>query len=344
MNSVFQISNLDEIYQNFVRYKKNKQFCDVTLKVGDREISAHRIVLAASIPYFDAMFNGSFRENHESSIEIQGVDPDVLENLIDLSYGATINVTRENVEDLLFGADYFQMTHVALKMKEFMKTNLTTENVVTTKKTGEQLNCNLLVTAALEFIDDNFPAFYRTNDFLNLERDEVISIVRRPELRTCEETIYEAVMNWIKFSVFDRVDFLPEILSHVRMCLLRPEYLIDVVQNEILIKTSSECKDLLGEALNYQLLIGKRDIPRTIRSTPRNASSSMICVVGGKGRGMGYNNVVQIYDTMKNQWTIQENCNKVIASAATVVFEGKMYIFGGTSCDNLRKFFLTQSF
>lgn len=320
---------LDEEFPNFMSYKDNLNFCDVVLKVGDREISAHRIVLAATIPYFEAMFNGNFREKHETSIEIRGINADVLENLISLSYGAAITVTDENVENLILGADYLQMNQAVCKLKNFMQKRLTLQNVMKTKEIGDLLNCDVLVSAALEFIDDNFPALTETRDFLDLDSQEVISIIKRSELRVTEESVYEAVINWVKHSVFDRVDFLPELLSNVRMCLLRPEYLYDVVRNEILIKTSTECKEMLDAATNYHMLNGKRDFPATIANRPRNAKAGLIYVLGGVGGVREYYGHLQIYDPETDQWTIQNNAIESVNSAASAVLDGKLFMFGG---------------
>ena len=36
--------------------RSKAQLCDVTMKIGDRQIVAHKAVLAATVPYFYAMF------------------------------------------------------------------------------------------------------------------------------------------------------------------------------------------------------------------------------------------------------------------------------------------------
>lgn len=44
-------------------------------QVGDHKFSAHRIVLAASIPYFHAMFTNDMMECKQEEIVMQGMDP-----------------------------------------------------------------------------------------------------------------------------------------------------------------------------------------------------------------------------------------------------------------------------
>ena len=47
----------------------------LVLQVGDQTFRAHRIVLAASIPYFHAMFTNDMVESKQEEITISGVDP-----------------------------------------------------------------------------------------------------------------------------------------------------------------------------------------------------------------------------------------------------------------------------
>jgi hypothetical protein len=45
------------------------------LQVGDRKFTAHRIVLAGTIPYFHAMFTHDMVESKQDEISMQGIDP-----------------------------------------------------------------------------------------------------------------------------------------------------------------------------------------------------------------------------------------------------------------------------
>jgi hypothetical protein len=42
--------------------------------VGDNKFSAHRIVLAATIPYFHAMFTHDMVESKQDEITVQGIE------------------------------------------------------------------------------------------------------------------------------------------------------------------------------------------------------------------------------------------------------------------------------
>ena len=69
------------------------------------KIHAHKVVLAASCPYFETMFTGGlFSESHQSEVTIREVDEEAMETLIDFCYTSSIEVEENNVQDLLVTA------------------------------------------------------------------------------------------------------------------------------------------------------------------------------------------------------------------------------------------------
>ncbi|KAG0720951.1 Kelch-like protein 18 [Chionoecetes opilio] len=60
--------------------RRKGKLCDVTLKVEDQCFTAHRIVLAAVIPYFHAMFTHDMVESKQMEITMQGIDPRLYPN------------------------------------------------------------------------------------------------------------------------------------------------------------------------------------------------------------------------------------------------------------------------
>ncbi|KAK2822091.1 hypothetical protein Q5P01_022156 [Channa striata] len=76
--------------------------CDVGLKVGSQVFRVHRLVLAASSPYFSALFSGGMREADKEEVQILGVETEVFELLLDFIYTGVISVTVENVQELMF--------------------------------------------------------------------------------------------------------------------------------------------------------------------------------------------------------------------------------------------------
>ena len=86
--------------------------CDVTLMVGEHSLSAHRIVLAANIPYFRAMFTHNMMESRQSTIPMACIDSSALESLVNFAYTGRVSISTRNVQNLMLGASFFQLSRV----------------------------------------------------------------------------------------------------------------------------------------------------------------------------------------------------------------------------------------
>lgn len=63
-----------------------QHFCDVQLQIGDEEFKVHRLVLAASSPYFAALFAGGMKESSKEVVQILGVNAEIFQILLDFIY------------------------------------------------------------------------------------------------------------------------------------------------------------------------------------------------------------------------------------------------------------------
>ncbi|ROI73796.1 Actin-binding protein IPP [Anabarilius grahami] len=70
------------------KMRLHSDFCDVRLLVGGQVFGVHKLVLAASGPYFAALFSGGMSEAHEEEVCIAGVEADVFEILLEFIYTA----------------------------------------------------------------------------------------------------------------------------------------------------------------------------------------------------------------------------------------------------------------
>ena len=82
--------------------------------------------------------------------------------------------------------------------------------------------------------------------------------------------VFEAVISWINHDITNRESYLAQLMEHVRLPLMSQEYLVQRVEEEPLIKTNTQCKDYLIEAMKYHLLKGEqKTMYRTPRTNPR---------------------------------------------------------------------------
>lgn len=77
----------------------DKRYCDVHLMVLDlldtptSAILAHRVVLAAVIPYFKAMFESQMREKEEKEITLHNLTPVAVKSLVEYAYTGQVTAS-----------------------------------------------------------------------------------------------------------------------------------------------------------------------------------------------------------------------------------------------------------
>ena len=66
---VFQQTDLSSnAFPVMEEIRKQGKLCDVTIKVDDSCFSVHKIVLCATIPYFNAMFTNDMLESRQKEV------------------------------------------------------------------------------------------------------------------------------------------------------------------------------------------------------------------------------------------------------------------------------------
>ncbi|XP_039609452.1 kelch-like protein 18 isoform X1 [Polypterus senegalus] len=317
--------------------RRQGKLCDVTLKVGEHKFSAHRIVLAASIPYFHAMFTNDMMECKQDEIIMQGMDPSALEALINFAYNGRLAIDQQNVQSLLIGASFLQLQNVKDACCTFLRERLHPKNCLGVRQFAEAMMCTVLYDASNSFIHQHFVEVSMSEEFLALVAEEILELVGRDELNVkAEEQVFEAVLAWVRHKREEREQHLPDLLAKVRLPLCRPQFLADRVQQEDLVRFCHKCRDLVDEAKDYHLMPERRPhLPAfKIRQRCCTSIAGLIYAVGGLNSAAYFYagdslNVVEVFDPIANRW---ERCQPMTTARSRVgvaVVNGLLYAIGG---------------
>lgn len=302
------------------------------LQVENQSFSAHRIVLASTIPYFYAMFTNNMTESRIKDITMKEIDPESLESLINFAYSGTIRIDNHNVQNLMVGASFLQLNKVRDACADFLIDGFHPHNVLGIRHFADSMGCIHLISSADKYINLYFAKVSQSDEFLALQFDELIDLIRKDELNvTTEETIFEASMRWIKFDEINRANQLPEVLARVRLPLLSPQFLADRVATEDLIRKSHKCRDLLDEAKDFHLMPERRALVQSFRTRSRccNYIIGQIYAVGGLTKNGDSVSTVEIYDPITKEWRMGEAMSMLRSRVGVAVTKGKLYAFGG---------------
>jgi len=217
-------------------------FNDVTIVVGKKNIPANRLVLSCYSPYFETMFKSTLRERYENIIDIQSVDGTTMKSLIDFIYVGSVIISKENVMNLLSGADYLQLCQVKQFCFEFLRENLAPSNALTYLKAATLYRNDALKEEIQKYIGMNLSVVTPTNEFNELLKEFLISLVSiTKRYSASESSIYEAIVTWTRHEQSREIEF-PELFESVDLDKVTLDYLEEVVLEEKLVTNSFICQ------------------------------------------------------------------------------------------------------
>ncbi|XP_067278804.1 kelch-like protein 8 isoform X3 [Pseudorasbora parva] len=118
-----------EFHSSLTHFYENGELCDVTLKVGERLICCHKLVLACVVPYFRAMFLSDMAEAKQDLIEIRDFDADAIQDLVGFAYSSRLRLTVDNVQPLLYAACILQV-RLPLLPVDFLTATVAKEEMI----------------------------------------------------------------------------------------------------------------------------------------------------------------------------------------------------------------------
>uniref|UniRef100_A0A3B3TYB9 Kelch like family member 29 n=1 Tax=Poecilia latipinna TaxID=48699 RepID=A0A3B3TYB9_9TELE len=363
-----------EMLKELNQQRRTKEFTDLKIIVEGKEFEVHQNVLASCSLYFKDLVkrsSGETKSGEMLELTMSNIGADVLELLLEFVYTGSLVINSANAKTLLEAANKFQFNTFCKVCVSFLEKQLTAANCLGVLAMAEAMSCTELHNMAKAFALQNFPEVAGQEEILSVSKEDLVAYLSNDSLNTkAEELVYETVIKWIKQDPSSRVQHLSELLAVVRLPFIHPSYLLNVVDNEELIKSSEACRDLVNEAKRYHMLPHARQEMQTPRTRPRlsaggtesgmtvadvwcymslldnwNLVSRMtvarcrhnslvydgkLYTIGGLGVS-GNLDHVERYDTITNTWETVSPLPKPVHSAAATVCGGKIYVFGGVN-------------
>ena len=93
-------------------FQKSDKYTDFVICTPTQQLKAHRLVLASSSPYWEAMFSGGFAEHGAESVNLVNISCDVLETILQYVYTGKITLQSDTVQSIYIAADFLQYAHI----------------------------------------------------------------------------------------------------------------------------------------------------------------------------------------------------------------------------------------
>ncbi|XP_032393806.1 kelch-like protein 28 isoform X2 [Etheostoma spectabile] len=316
------------VLQGLNSLRLNNAFCDVTLCCGGQEFPCHRIVLASFSSYFQAMFSTDLIESKQERVAINGVEPQMIGMLVSYAYTSEVYISKANVQALLAAANLLDVMAVREACCHFMECQMDEMNCVGIHCFAEAHSCKVLEKRSMDYIHEHFSSVSQQEEFLSLCVDKLTEIIASDFLIVPkEEMVFEAAVSWLNKCTSRKQNF-EKVLEHIRLPLISPYYLHDVVESLDVVKENQSCQKLISEAKDYLLLKDRRGELYCSRSRPRRSTAEVIVTVGGEDDKVVLRSV-ESFDPVTNQWKNLACLPFAVSKHGLVLSDSTLYLAGG---------------
>ncbi|KAM9049851.1 kelch-like protein 1 isoform 2-T2 [Megaptera novaeangliae] len=287
-----------------------------------------RLVLSSVSDYFAAMFTSDVCEAKQEEIKMEGIDPNALWDLVQFAYTGCLELKEETIENLLAAASLLQLPQVVEVCCHFLMKLLHPSNCLGIRAFADAQGCIELMKVAHSYTMENIMEVMRNQEFLLLPAEELHKLLASDDVNVPdEETIFHALMMWVKYDMQRRCNDLSMLLAFIRLPLLPPQILADL-ENHTLFKNDLECQKLILEAMKYHLLPERRTLMQSPRTKPRKSTVGTLYAVGGMDNNKGAT-TIEKYDLRTNLWIQAGMMNGRRLQFGVAVIDDKLFVIGG---------------
>ena len=146
--------------------------------------------MAAASNFFHAMFTSRMAEANSTLVDLQDIAYSTVEAIVDYAYTAQIEITDENVQELLSAANLYQISEIKEACCTHLRAQLSATNCLGIRDFAEFHHCKELNEAAVQFVDENFTDVCTSEEFLQLSQVALTELLDRDELTVrCEDEV-----------------------------------------------------------------------------------------------------------------------------------------------------------
>ena len=221
-------------------FRREGEFIDVRLKVGDTLFPAHRVVLVSYSDYFRAIFTDGKEANQELiELDEKRISPEIFKIVMDSIYSGDLHVNQKNVNEVLLTASQLQIASVVqlccdFVKKEFIENGIDLQNYSVLCAVAERLGLRYLKEAAEAKMASIYKDVCESKEFLtHISADQLLNLLSRDDLNSPSEAfVFKSVMKWIKYKGEERMPVAGKVIGAVRLGLVDVKIVIEELKTE----------------------------------------------------------------------------------------------------------------
>lgn len=161
-----------------------------------QKVPAHKSILSASSPVFDAMFYGPHKQLGD--VKIVDSTPEAFKEFLQFFYLNSVKLTAENMPEVMYLGKEFLLNDCINKSTDFCEATLTMDNICWGYELAILLDLDRLRKFCERKISENTKEIFQSSSFLSCESNLLRQILRLNCLKCDESVIFDGCINWAK--------------------------------------------------------------------------------------------------------------------------------------------------
>ncbi len=180
-SQTYNISKRKPLVEKMLKIFDNKEYSDLMIKVENKPIYVHKIMLKTNSSYFESKFTCNERAIKEATeskmianeIEIKEYSYDVYYAFLKYIYTDCVEVTPEKAIDLLVLANDYEEEELKLRCVEIIENNITVENVCFLYCSSIKCNLSDFENLCFNFAINRMNKVVKTKGFVSMDENSM---------------------------------------------------------------------------------------------------------------------------------------------------------------------------
>ena len=304
---------------HFANQSRSHDFLtDVTVKVKNTYIPAHRLVLSCYSHFFKSMFEVNMKERFQDVVEVELFEGHLIKELIEFMYTQHMDVNNKNVMELLRAADYLQQDDAKFFCFKYLLSIIRIENCFDILSAADTFMDDSTKSTAFDLISRNARKILFGDDFKSCSKEVVaLCLSNLGNFGVQHKVVYQALLTWIKHDEDVRKSTFTVLFKLVPFTRISIEFLEHSVLEENLVQENIECYNLAMKILGQKLA-----------GIDTTRLTKIVSVGGGTTGSKKVSTIYSVSSDSLDEVQYPDLPVKVRAHAV-VLFTNVLYCFGG---------------
>lgn len=298
-NDFFKTDHSNKLLNILDKQRNDESLCDYEIRCNGKSFFCHKCVLIAMSDFFKAMFLSSMKESKENYVELKGFrTTSGIKSILDFIYTGILNLSFENLNNILDAASHLQVNEVLGLCEEFLIKNLILLNCVTIHKIADIYALKNVLNTTKQYLSDNIVDIYQhgSDQFYQLSYEQLKILLSNDSLQVLSELdLFLMISKWLQApshyltsktsdmartseealmlddeSPNDRLAYAADLVKSIRFMCMTAEELADYVETVDFMTSIPECNAQLMSAYKYHALPKRQPMNRAEETKFRN--------------------------------------------------------------------------